>query len=155
MTQITPRLSVSGPDSNGICELFVRDFGDTFAGDESVYLSRTEADALIAALARPVTGHPMQPIERDGHGVIRFRRNAIVRYLIDFGQSHKCGLNELARMPFSDDDWTQLAQLMGYSVSGAGDLSYFNADILTAADAIADKLLTAAPPSTDPATGAR
>lgn len=50
MTQITPRLSVSGPDSDGICELIVRDCGDTFDGDDSVCLSRAEADALIAAL---------------------------------------------------------------------------------------------------------
>jgi len=29
--------------------------------------------------------HPMQPLIRDDQGVIRFKKNAIVRYLIDHG----------------------------------------------------------------------
>lgn len=49
-------------------------------------------------------------------------------------------LNTLALMDFSRDDWTQLAQLIGYSVSGAGDLSYFDRKVIAAADAIVDAL---------------
>ncbi len=98
--------------------------------------------------------HPMQPIEFDDQGVIRFKANAIVRYLITFASKKGCGLNELSCLPFGNDDWTQLAQLMGYSVSGAGDLSYFDERILDAADAqaavLCDERARAAQPPADP-----
>jgi len=64
--------------------------------------------------------HPIQPLEDDGNGVLRFKQNAIVRYLVDSG----IGLNALAVMNFYKEDWEQLAQLIGYSLSGFGDLSY-------------------------------
>lgn len=44
--------------------------------------------------------HPMQPLFVDGDGVIRFRPNALVRFLLE--------------------------QLIGYSASGWGELSYVN-----------------------------
>lgn len=47
MTQITPRLSVSGPDSDGDYELEIT----TGHEERTTYLSRAEADALIAALS--------------------------------------------------------------------------------------------------------
>lgn len=62
--------------------------------------------------------HPIQPTEEDPHGVIRFKKNAIVEYLAQ-GK-----LNDLVVMPFSEEDRQQLAQLIGYSVSGYGTLSY-------------------------------
>ena len=62
--------------------------------------------------------HPIQPIEKDEHGTLRFKKNAIVDFLA------KDRLNELAAMDFSREDWEQLAQLIGYSLSGFGDLSY-------------------------------
>ena len=65
--------------------------------------------------------HPMQPVEIDDHGVARFKVNKIVRLLLDAGP---LDLNKLACMNFSDEDRAQLAQLIGYSVSGYGDLSY-------------------------------
>ncbi len=77
---------------------------------------------------------PMQPIERDRQGVVRFRKNAIVRYLL--GAATEAGvadLNRLAMMSFSDEDRQQFAQLIGYSVSGYGDL--FIDDRLAVAEA--------------------
>jgi hypothetical protein len=65
--------------------------------------------------------HPVQPLVRDERGVIRFKENAIVRFLLDAGLFD---LNSLARMNFSSEDWSQFAQLIGYSLSGYGDLSY-------------------------------
>ena len=62
--------------------------------------------------------HPMQPIEIT-KGTPRFKRNAIVNFL-----AMKFGLNELASMDFPLEDWEQLAQLMGYSLSGFSELSY-------------------------------
>ena len=63
--------------------------------------------------------HPIQPLAFDEHGTLRFKKNAIVDFM-----AHKIGLNELAAMDFPQEDWEQLAQLIGYSLSGFGDLSY-------------------------------
>lgn len=66
--------------------------------------------------------HPMQHVVRVGN-VIRFRENEIVRYLLDHGG---IDLNHLGGMPgrFSLADWEQFYQLIGYSVSGYGDLAH-------------------------------
>lgn len=66
--------------------------------------------------------HPVQPVVMDDHGVHRYKENAIVSYLLD---KLPDGLNTLAMMNvFSDEDFEQLAQLIGYSVSGANDLNF-------------------------------
>jgi hypothetical protein len=57
----------------------------------------------------------------DDHHVLRFKENAIVRFLLDAG---KFDMNDLALMPFSREDREQFAQLIGYSHSGFGELSY-------------------------------
>ena len=80
---------------------------------------------------------PMQPIEWDGHGVIRFKQNAIIYWLFCEG---KLNLNEIAVQDFSDEDRMQLAQLLGYSVSGFGDLSYASDEVVAEADRIAAEL---------------
>lgn len=65
--------------------------------------------------------HPTQPLVRDARGVVRFRPNPIVQLLFDNGPFD---MNKLATMGFSDEDRAHFAQLIGYSVSGWGDLSY-------------------------------
>jgi len=65
--------------------------------------------------------HPIQPLEVDEHGVVRFKQNAIVRYLLDQGG---IDLNQISGTPFSRQDRVQFAQLIGYSMGGFGDLSY-------------------------------
>jgi hypothetical protein len=72
-----------------------------------------------------MTRHPTQPSEKDEQGVLRFKANAIVRFLLDAGPYD---MNTLAMMPFTDEDRRQFAQLIGYSVSGYGDLSYAEDD---------------------------
>lgn len=68
--------------------------------------------------------NPMQPFVRDGK-TVRFKANRIVAYLLDSGRSgRKVNLNDLAMMPFSQDDRTQFAQLIGYSLIGFHELSY-------------------------------
>lgn len=64
---------------------------------------------------------PMQPLYKDNEGIVRFRENAIVQYLLDAGPFN---MNQLAMMPFRQEDKEQFAQLIGYSLSGFGDLSY-------------------------------
>jgi len=82
--------------------------------------------------------HPMQPIYKDKHGVVRFRQNDIIAYLFERGL---IDLNALALMKFKKDDEMQLAMLLGYSVSGFGDLSYATKEVVAMADAEAEKLL--------------
>lgn len=65
--------------------------------------------------------HPIQPLAADEHGVLRFKQNAIVRYLLDHGG---IDLNQIAVLPFDNADREQFAQLIGYSLGGFGDLEY-------------------------------
>ncbi len=68
--------------------------------------------------------HPIQPLVQKC-GCLRFKKNAIVRHLLDFAQPRGCGLNEIAGMDFSKEDRQQLAQLIGYSLSGYSELSSY------------------------------
>lgn len=74
--------------------------------------------------------HPIQPTEKDPDGTVRFKQNAIVRLLLDVGP---WDMNDLAKMPFSVEDREQFAQLIGYSVSGFGELSYVSDETFMAA----------------------
>ena len=78
--------------------------------------------------------HPMQPVEIPEDGTIRFKDNKIVRFLLDAGD---IDMNKLATIPFSDEDRMQFAQLIGYSVSGYGELSYASEESIEGADKIA------------------
>lgn len=83
------------------------------------------------------SNHPQQPLVRDKFGVVRFKTNAIVRFLLDRGGFD---LNDLARMDFTPEDRAQFAQLIGYSVNGWGELNYVSLRAARAADARADRL---------------
>lgn len=63
--------------------------------------------------------HPIQPVEKDESGIARFKSNSIVRHLLDNGPFD---MNDLALIDFSREDREQFAQLIGYSLSGSGDL---------------------------------
>ena len=82
--------------------------------------------------------HPMQPIYIDGRGTVRFKANKIIEYLQNQGV---IDLNAIALMNFPAEDRMQLAQLIGYSVSGFGDLSYARPKTIDEADIQARKLL--------------
>lgn len=83
--------------------------------------------------------HPIQPIEEDKHGTIRFKTNAVVSYLLDNGS---IDMNDLAVIDFAQEDREQFAQLIGYSLSGFGDLSYVSNATYEAADNMYRKGLT-------------
>jgi hypothetical protein len=88
--------------------------------------------------------HPMQPVILDENGTPRFKENAIVRYLLDSArQANVTDLNRLALIPFSNEDREQLAQLIGYSTSGYGELSYASASSVWDADRAAEALIAA------------
>lgn len=76
--------------------------------------------------------HPIQPIIKDASGTARFKENKIVSFLAE-GK-----LNELARIPFDKEDRQQLAQLIGYSLSGYSELGYVDDDAYGAAEKMKD-----------------
>ena len=87
--------------------------------------------------------HPMQPLVWDGK-VVRFKENAIVRRLVDASKHLDGGpkpgksfanLNEIAGWTgISPEDFEQFWQLMGYSVSGYGELSFIRRSVVNRAD---------------------
>jgi len=79
--------------------------------------------------------HPIQPLALDEHGTMRFKENAIVRYLLDHGG---IDLNRIAVQGFSEEDQQQFAQLIGYSLSGYADLSYVDDVAWRAAETMAE-----------------
>ncbi len=79
------------------------------------------------------TKHPIQPLYKTDTGTVRFKANAIVQHLLDHGG---IDLNKLACMKFSNEDRQQLAQLIGYSLGGYGELSYVDDDAYYAAEAM-------------------
>lgn len=88
--------------------------------------------------------HPKQPIGYAKDGCIRFKKNAIVDWLL---QAYPGGyaLNVIAEMvahgEFAVEDLIQLDQLLGYSVSGFGDLSYVPRKFVEKCDKKADKVI--------------
>ncbi len=83
--------------------------------------------------------HPIQPLyvcETDG--LLRFKPNAIVRYLLDNGG---IDMNQIACLDFSQDDRAQFAQLIGYSHRGFGTLSYASDRIYNEAERRFDRRL--------------
>jgi hypothetical protein len=65
--------------------------------------------------------HPIQPLVTHDQGIVRFKENEIVSFLLAAGPFD---MNKLALMKFSDEDREQFAQLIGYSLSGFSELSY-------------------------------
>jgi len=78
---------------------------------------------------------PIQPLEMDSHGVLRFKGNDLVRYLLDNGG---IDMNDLATVPCSQEDREQFAQLIGYSLSGFGELSYVSDETYNTAEQMHD-----------------
>lgn len=81
--------------------------------------------------------HPIQPLELDADSTVRFKSNAIVKYLYDSGA---VDLNKLALLKFPNDDRQHFAQLIGYSFDGYCSLSYAHPDICLIAEYEAIKL---------------
>lgn len=69
--------------------------------------------------------HPIQPLVMAGE-VKRFKENKIVCDMLYFATPLGFGMNDIAVRNYSRDDRIQFAQLIGYSHSGAADLSYFD-----------------------------
>ena len=69
-------------------------------------------------------GFTPQPIGLDLSGVVRFKPNPIVLHLLKEAEKVGCDLNRIAQLGFDAASRRQFAQLIGYSVSGYGELNY-------------------------------
>jgi hypothetical protein len=89
----------------------------TLSGDHD------QADVLESQLEKTATfkPHPQQQIADDGKGVLRFRKNNVVDRLVN---EIPGGHNYVMTFDAPREDFAQLAQLIGYSVSGYQSLSY-------------------------------
>lgn len=104
------------------------------AEDEAVVAPTPEQDD---SADQQEARHPMQSVVFDDSGVARFRANAVVQFLLD---EYGPGLNDLACRDWPDGDYTQLMQLMGYSLGGFADLSSSPPDDVEAAWREADRI---------------
>lgn len=97
---------------------------------ESVKAQQSEAQDAV----------PMQPVVISANGCVRFKENRIVSALLDHGEKTGYSMNDIARGDFTGEERMQMAQLIGYSVSGYGDLSYASRESVAKADAAAESL---------------
>jgi hypothetical protein len=75
--------------------------------------------------------------------VLRFKENKIVTHLLECGKQRlRVDMNSIAVEDFSAEDRAQFAQLIGYSLSGAGDLSYMPSRIIETAMEIHERGVT-------------
>ncbi|QPN47363.1 hypothetical protein I5S86_10935 [Priestia aryabhattai] len=84
---------------------------------------------------------PMQPVVVASDGVIRFKANQIISDMLELCQKHGFGLNEIAVREYEKDDRSQFMQLIGYSVSGYGNLDCSRAKHVMRADQKAETLV--------------
>jgi hypothetical protein len=132
----TANIAIAGISRNATA-ISIADKECNLIVDELVKVLVPEVSEDQEGSQKPIDPHVMQEIVVV-NDVIRFRENRIVRLLLDTGPYN---LNTLALMDFSDEDRMQLAQLIGCSVSGFGELSYAHPDVVAEADRRAEKLL--------------
>ncbi len=79
--------------------------------------------------------HPLQPLERDSNGTLRFKENRAVSALYE--QLRLLRIEPWALLArdanVTKDDLRQFAQLIGYSLSGVSELPYMDEETLEAA----------------------
>ncbi len=86
----------------------------------------------------------MQPIYFDERGTARFRANKIVQWMVARGAAGKSfDLNtiviELGGLDIEEHE--QFNQLLGYSVSGYGDIAGMRSDTVAVADEIVEAMV--------------
>lgn len=105
----------------------------------------------------------MQPVHLDKNDVLRFRDNAIVRYIVDHAadvvhqgahaidpatgrpmHQGRLDLSKLATLDFPQEDREQFAQLMGYSICGYHELSYVSDESCAQASVLAKQVVPGA-----------
>jgi hypothetical protein len=84
--------------------------------------------------------HPMQPVVLDKLGTPRFKGNAIIERLF---RERRIDLNQISMWDVPVEDAEQFWQLLGYSVSGYGELSFIRPETVAKADEVVEALLKA------------
>lgn len=112
-----------------------RGWGYAPVSPETVLALCDENERLREALTRPLI--------RDSAGTIRFKANVLVCRLYDVASKHGLGLNELILEAirygkYPSEDYEELMQLIGYSVSGYCELSGVSDTSKDAASAAAE-----------------
>lgn len=107
--------------------LFDGDVGSIHENIRNLQHRVAEIEEQLASELKPkgeLYHYPMQPITKDNNGRDRFEANPIVEYMA----TEVCGLNKItvwcAENDIDEKYREQLAQLIGYSVSRYGELSY-------------------------------
>lgn len=113
-------------------------------GERAARVAMEKPAETMAVAERGRAAHPMQPVVLDRGGVAHFKSNTLVRYLLDAGPYDLDHLHLLPNIP--PEDHVQLAQLIGYSVSGFGDLSFVPRDVVQEAGKRAARLAAPPPP---------
>ena len=140
LTPMTDEDMVTALDSAGVeidpetAELLVRAV-ERWHGIDAATPPAADAGQAGSVRASDVVRHPLQPLVLDSQGRLRFKENKIVSHLLEVGRQSGCGLNELARMEFVQEDREQFAQLIGYSLDGWGTLSYVSDEAYAEAQA--------------------
>jgi hypothetical protein len=146
LNALAARDEASAPRSSGEREAAQRlltvalswsDPGDALhAAAKDLRMALTVANTPPPPPAEGRTVDPMQPIVRAPDGMLRFKKNTIVRWLVDRLPQ---GMNEVAILPgVTREEHSQLAQLIGYSLSGYSELSYVTDEEYARARAMAD-----------------
>jgi len=111
------------------------------AAEAAMKAAEARADAAERRADAAEKAEPMQPIVVAADGMIRFRENKLVRWLLDAGG---LDMNDLARFAIEADvpqrDREQFAQLIGYSISGYSELSYVSDESYNRAEEMAGPL---------------
>ena len=118
---------------------------DTLSAENGML--RDRVDGLEAALVKSrretaglPTSYPMQPVYLDKDGVARFKANAVVDWLF---RSNGMDLNRIPTDALDVGDVEVFWQMLGYSVSGYGDLSFVRDETVARADAEVEILIGA------------
>lgn len=82
-----------------------------------------------------LSNSPMQPVEIDNNGVARFRENKLVSLAIDRLPN---GMNTLRMWQATDEERTQVAQLVGYTIGGYAELDYVSDEAYLRAEQAAE-----------------
>lgn len=84
----------------------------------------------------------MRSIELDALGTARFRKNTIVAWLVENGHvSLNSIIENSPKGGWPQEDIEEFWQMLGYSVSGYGDLSFIRPETVEAADKIVENLI--------------
>ncbi len=95
---------------------------------------------LLTDESNDAARRPMQPFVVKKDKVVRFKANVIVSTLLEECTNRGYSLNDLAWIKFTQADWEEFYQLIGYSLCGYHELSFVSDETAREATKEAKKL---------------